>query len=76
MTKLLFQFMFVAGGGMRGSVSAGMAAAIATLGLCDAFDSVYGSSAGSVVGAYMFSPQMCVDVYTDFIPTARKLFVS
>lgn len=66
----------IEGGGMRGSVSAGMAAAIATLGLCDAFDSVYGSSAGSVVGAYMISRQMCVDVYTDVIPTARKLFVS
>jgi len=41
------------GGGMRGAVSAGMAAAIASLGLTDAFDKVYGSSAGSVIGAYM-----------------------
>ena len=41
------------GGGMRGAVSAGMAAAIASLGLTDCFDKVYGSSAGSVIGAYM-----------------------
>ena len=41
------------GGGMRGAISAGMAAAIASLGLTDAFDKVYGSSAGSVIGAYM-----------------------
>ena len=41
------------GGGMRGAVSAGMAAAIASLGLTNCFDSVYGSSAGSVIGAYM-----------------------
>lgn len=66
----------IEGGGMRGSISAGMAAAIATLGLCDAFDSIYGSSAGSVVGAYMISRQMCVDVYTDLLPAARELFVS
>jgi hypothetical protein len=63
------------GGGMRGAVSAGMAAAIASLGLCDAFDAVYGSSAGSVVGAYMVSRQMCVDVYTQVLPAAQTLFV-
>jgi len=36
----------IEGGGMRGAVSAGMAGAIAALGLFDAFDSIYGSSAG------------------------------
>jgi len=35
----------IEGGGMRGAVSAGMASPIAVLGLCDAFDSIYGSSA-------------------------------
>jgi len=50
----------IEGGGMRGAVSAGMAAAIASLGLTDAFDSVYGSSAGCIVGAYMVSRQMYV----------------
>ena len=32
----------IEGGGMRGAVSSGMAAAIACLGLSNAFDSVYG----------------------------------
>ena len=63
------------GGGMRGCVSAGMAAAIASLGLCDAFDNVYGSSAGSVIGSYMISRQMCMDVYVDVLPAAKKKFV-
>eukprot|EP00526_Cylindrotheca_closterium_P007543 CAMPEP_0113620648 /NCGR_PEP_ID=MMETSP0017_2-20120614/10528_1 /TAXON_ID=2856 /ORGANISM="Cylindrotheca closterium" /LENGTH=711 /DNA_ID=CAMNT_0000530329 /DNA_START=271 /DNA_END=2406 /DNA_ORIENTATION=+ /assembly_acc=CAM_ASM_000147 len=67
--------MAIEGGGMRGCVSAGMAAAIASLGLTDAFDAVYGSSAGSVVGAYMISRQMCVDVYVDILPAAKKKFV-
>ena len=63
------------GGGMRGAVSAGMAAAIASLGLCDVFDAVYGSSAGSVVGAFFVSRQMCVDVYTQVLPAAQRKFV-
>jgi predicted patatin/cPLA2 family phospholipase len=63
------------GGGMRGCVSAGMAAAIASLGLCDVFDTIYGSSAGSVIGSYMVSRQMCVDVYVDILPAAKKEFV-
>lgn len=66
----------IEGGGMRGAVSAGMAAAIASLGLTDAFDSVYGSSAGSIVGAYMISRQMCVDVYTQVLPAAKRRFAS
>eukprot|EP00554_Chaetoceros_debilis_P007673 CAMPEP_0194076308 /NCGR_PEP_ID=MMETSP0149-20130528/3126_1 /TAXON_ID=122233 /ORGANISM="Chaetoceros debilis, Strain MM31A-1" /LENGTH=725 /DNA_ID=CAMNT_0038757017 /DNA_START=109 /DNA_END=2286 /DNA_ORIENTATION=+ len=66
----------IEGGGMRGAVSAGMASAIAVLGLSDAFDSIYGSSAGSVIGAYMISRQMCVDVYTDVLTTAKTKFVS
>ena len=66
----------IEGGGMRGAVSAGMAAAIASLGLTDAFDSVYGSSAGSIVGSYMISRQMCVDVYTQVLPAAKEKFAS
>lgn len=62
------------GGGMRGAVSAGMAAAIASLGLVDAFDVIYGSSAGSVIGAYMVSRQMCMDVYVDILPAAKSTF--
>ena len=63
------------GGGMRGAVSAGMAAAIAALGLTDSFDKIYGSSAGSVIGAYMVSRQMCLDVYVDILPASKKSFV-
>lgn len=63
------------GGGMRGAVTAGMAAAIASLGLTDCFDRIYGSSAGSVVGAYMVSRQMCMDVYVDILPAAKRQFV-
>jgi len=66
----------IEGGGMRGAVPAGMAAAIACLGLCDTFDAIYGSSAGSVVGAYIVSRQMCIDVYTDLLTAAKKSFVS
>jgi len=66
----------IEGGGMRGAVSAGMASAIAVLGISDAFDSIYGSSAGSIVGAYMVSRQMCIDVYTDVLTTAKTKFVS
>jgi len=66
----------IEGGGMRGAVSAGMAAAIASLGLSDAFDSIYGSSAGCIVGAYMISRQMCVDVYTELLPAAGPKFAS
>lgn len=65
----------IEGGGMRGAVSAGMASAIASLGLCDSFDAVYGSSAGSVIGAYMISRQMCMDVYVDILPAAKRTFV-
>lgn len=48
----------IEGGGMRGAISAGMTAAIEHLGLSDAFDVVYGCSAGSIVGAYFVSRQL------------------
>lgn len=48
----------IEGGGMRGCVSAGMVAAVSTLGLMDSFDAVYGSSAGSLVGAYAIAGQV------------------
>ena len=65
----------IEGGGMRGCVSAGMVSAITALGLSDTIDTIYGSSAGSVVGAYMVSRQMCMDVYVDILPASKKLFV-
>jgi predicted acylesterase/phospholipase RssA len=45
----------IEGGGMRGTVSAGMALALHELGLLPAFDAVYGSSAGAITGAWLLS---------------------
>jgi predicted patatin/cPLA2 family phospholipase len=45
----------VEGGGMRGTVSAGMALALHELGLVPAFDAVYGSSAGAITAAWLLS---------------------
>jgi predicted patatin/cPLA2 family phospholipase len=47
----------VEGGAMRGVVSAGMVSALEDLGLVDAFDSVYGSSAGAINAAYFLAGQ-------------------
>jgi predicted acylesterase/phospholipase RssA len=43
------------GGGMRGTVSAGMALALHELGAVPAFDAVYGASAGAITGAWLVS---------------------
>jgi predicted patatin/cPLA2 family phospholipase len=45
----------IEGGGMRGCVSAGMAAAIMGIGGMDAVDAVYGSSAGSLVSGSAYT---------------------
>ncbi|MFJ9567683.1 patatin family protein [Streptomyces fuscichromogenes] len=45
----------IEGGGMRGTVSAGMALALHELGLLDAFDAVYGASAGAISAAWLIS---------------------
>lgn len=50
--------LVVEGGGMRGCLSAGMVAAIHYLGLEDTFDVIYGSSAGTVIGAYFNTRQL------------------
>jgi predicted patatin/cPLA2 family phospholipase len=47
----------VEGGAMRGVVSAGMVAGLEALGLTDAFDAVFGSSAGALNGAYFLAGQ-------------------
>ena len=47
----------VEGGAMRGVVSAGMLVALEELGYRDAFDVVYGSSAGSLNAAYFIAGQ-------------------
>ena len=45
----------IEGGGMRGTVSAGMALALYERGLLTAFDAVYGSSAGAISAAWLLS---------------------
>ena len=45
----------IEGGGMRGTVTAGMALALHELGLMPAFDAVYGASAGAITGAWLLS---------------------
>jgi predicted patatin/cPLA2 family phospholipase len=47
--------LVVEGGGMRGAVSGGMALALDELGLRDAFDAAYGSSAGSLNAMWLVS---------------------
>jgi predicted acylesterase/phospholipase RssA len=47
----------IEGGGMRGTVSAGMALALHELGLVQAFDAVYGASAGAITGAWLLSSE-------------------
>ena len=45
----------IEGGGLRGSVTAGMSAAVMHLGIDDCFDMVLGSSAGSIIGTYLLA---------------------
>ncbi len=47
----------IEGGGMRGLVTSGMGTAIEELGLLDAFDVVFGTSAGAFNGAYLVARQ-------------------
>lgn len=47
--------LVVEGGGMRGTVSAGMLIALDQLGLRDAFDMVVGTSAGALEGAFFIT---------------------
>ena len=49
--------LVIEGGGMRGVVSAGMAAALEQLGLRDAFDEVHGASAGAFNAAFLLAGQ-------------------
>jgi predicted patatin/cPLA2 family phospholipase len=66
----------IEGGGMRGAVSAGATAALHYLGLAGTFDCVYGSSAGSMIGAYFVSRQYGgISVYHDILPSAGRKFI-
>jgi predicted patatin/cPLA2 family phospholipase len=71
----------IEGGAMRGVVSAGMVSALEELGLTDAFDAVFGSSAGAINGAYFLAGQAVLGtgIYSEdinnrhFIDLARPL---
>ncbi len=68
----------IEGGGMRGCVAAGMVAAIQHLGLTDGLDAVYGSSAGSLVGAYLLArqvPRYGCSIYYETLPNAGERFI-
>lgn len=70
--------LVIEGGGMRGCISAGMVAALYYLGLEDTFDVVYGSSAGTVIGAYFITRQLPwfgPEIYYDSLPTAGNKFI-
>eukprot|EP00986_Skeletonema_menzelii_P008287 scaffold3437_cov145-Skeletonema_menzelii.AAC.19 len=69
----------VEGGGMRGCVTAGMVAAIHHLDLEDTIDVVYGSSAGTVIGAYFITRQLPwygPEVYYDMLTSAGTDFIN
>ncbi len=60
--------LVVEGGGMRGCVSGGALQALADLGLKDAFDAVYGSSAGAINGSFFLANDLdAVNIYHDHI---------
>ena len=70
--------LVIEGGGMRGCVSAGMASALLHFGYVDAFDSIYGSSAGSMIGAYvMTDPPLkeASSIYTDSLTGDGRHFI-
>lgn len=69
----------IEGGGMRGCVTAGMVTAIHYLGLEDTVDVVYGSSAGTVIGAYFITRQLPwfgPELYYDALTTAGDRFIN
>jgi len=68
----------IEGGGMRGCISAGMICAIHHLNLTSAFDVVYGSSAGTIIGTYLVTGQLPwfgPEVYYDCLTTAGRSFI-
>eukprot|EP00638_Chattonella_subsalsa_P001984 CAMPEP_0117763150 /NCGR_PEP_ID=MMETSP0947-20121206/18440_1 /TAXON_ID=44440 /ORGANISM="Chattonella subsalsa, Strain CCMP2191" /LENGTH=494 /DNA_ID=CAMNT_0005584749 /DNA_START=196 /DNA_END=1680 /DNA_ORIENTATION=- len=70
----------IEGGGMRGCVTAGMAACITDLGLVDCFDAFYGSSAGSLIGAYIIGqqegmPRYGCSLYYDLLTGKERHFI-
>lgn len=68
--------LVIEGGGMRGVVSAGMAAALEGLGLTRCFDLVVGSSAGAINGAALLAGVARHGTATYSGPLASRAFVN
>ena len=63
----------IEGGGMRGTISAGMALALDELGRVPAFDAVYGASAGAITGAWLLSRPQGLRGWTE--PAYARAFI-
>ena len=63
----------IEGGAMRAVVAAGMMLGLKELGLTQAFDAVFGSSAGAICGAYLLSGQAAFGarIFTEDINNSR-----
>jgi predicted patatin/cPLA2 family phospholipase len=68
--------LVVEGGGMRGAVSGGMALALDELGLADAFDAAYGSSAGTLNAMWLLSGRVREGIPTWTDPGLARELVS
>ena len=68
--------LVVEGGAMRGVVSGGMVAGLEALGLRDAFDVVYGSSAGACAGAYFLAGQARVGARLYYEVVNNRRFIN
>ena len=64
----------VEGGGMRGSVSAGMCVALESAGLIPAFDRIYGCSAGALNGAFAAAGQAWLGA-TVYLESAPRRYI-
>ncbi len=61
----------IEGGGMRGAITGGMALAIDELGITEAFDDVYGASAGALNAAWLLSGAASTGISTWSDPALR-----
>ena len=64
----------IEGGGMRGSVSAGMCVVLEAAGLVGSFDRIYGCSAGALNGAFTASGQAALGA-TTYMDSADRRFI-
>jgi predicted patatin/cPLA2 family phospholipase len=68
--------LVIEGGGMRGVVGASMATALHYLGLVNAFDAVYGSSAGALAGSLFVTHNMPLGPTIYYEDLVRKEFIN